>query len=405
MRVGSLFSGIGGLELALEAAGHRTVWTAEKDKWASRVLAERFPGIPNHGDLTVVDWTTVEPIDILAGGFPCQDISHAGKREGIHGERSGLWREYVRAIITFSPRWVFIENVAALRSRGLDVVLADLSALGFHAEWSTLRASDLGCPHRRDRLFLVSADASRERLTRRGSLGPNGWTEPPDSGRRTPGRGETPPDSERGGLRVEPGRSGGQGWPRPLWVGQSGETPPEDRRTRRARTNVDPGQATLWSETPPDSGDSTNDGERSRPEPLQGTSERLLPTPTVTQGRNATATRDGSRGGSRPYAEGNTLQDIAYAAAFGDYAPAIARWAAVTRPPPPPMVDGRLSAAFVEWMMGLPDGWTDIKIPKTQRLKMLGNAVVPQQGLAAWIGLGGPIDVTEFKTRKDGNHE
>lgn len=156
MRVGSLFSGIGGFDLAAQWMGWSTAWVSEIDPFACAVLAKHFPDAPNHGDITAIDFTTVEHVDMLVGGFPCQDISNAGKREGITGERSGLWKEYARAIRELRPRYVVVENVAALKSRGLDVVLGDLAQLGYDAEWCVFGADDVGAPHRRDRLWILA---------------------------------------------------------------------------------------------------------------------------------------------------------------------------------------------------------------------------------------------------------
>lgn len=167
MRIGSLFTGYGGLDAAaVEVFGGRVVWHCDNDPAAAALLAHHHPNIPNHGDVTTVDWTAVEPVDVLTGGFPCQDVSHAGKRKGITGERSGLWTHYAHAVRVLRPRHVFIENVAALAVRGLDTVLTDLAALGFDAEWATVRASDVGAAHRRERLFIVASnrdDLGRER--------------------------------------------------------------------------------------------------------------------------------------------------------------------------------------------------------------------------------------------------
>lgn len=156
LRVGSLFSGVGGFDLGLERAGMRVVWQSEIDRYASRVLARHWPGVPNHGDIRRIDFARVAPVDVLCGGFPCQDISHAGRGAGIDGPQSGLWSEYVRAIRDLRPRYAVVENVAALRGRGLDRVLGDLAALGYDAEWDCIPASAVGAPHRRDRLWLVA---------------------------------------------------------------------------------------------------------------------------------------------------------------------------------------------------------------------------------------------------------
>ena len=156
MKVGSLFAGIGGFDLGLERAGFEIAWQVEIDEWCRRVLAKHWPTVTRYGDIKTIDWGTVEPVDLLCGGFPCQDISLAGKGAGLAGERSGLWFEYAKAIEALTPRYVIIENVAALRSRGLDQVLGSLAALGFDAEWHCIPASAVGAPHRRDRVWLVA---------------------------------------------------------------------------------------------------------------------------------------------------------------------------------------------------------------------------------------------------------
>jgi DNA (cytosine-5)-methyltransferase 1 len=154
--VGSLFAGIGGFDLAARWMGWRTAWVSEIDPFACQVLAHHFPDAPNHGDITQIDFTTVEPVDILVGGFPCQDISNAGKQAGIEGARSGLWFHYARAIRELRPRYVVVENVAALTNRGLDRVLGSLAEIGYDAEWGCFGAADVGAPHKRDRLWLLA---------------------------------------------------------------------------------------------------------------------------------------------------------------------------------------------------------------------------------------------------------
>jgi len=156
MRVGSLFAGIGGFDLGLERAGFDIAWQVEIDPYCQRVLAKHWPTVQRYGDIRVIDWSAVEPVDLLCGGFPCQDISLAGKGAGLSGERSGLWFEYAKAIDALKPRYVLIENVSALRSRGLDQVLGSLAALGYDAEWHCIPASAVGAPHRRDRVWIVA---------------------------------------------------------------------------------------------------------------------------------------------------------------------------------------------------------------------------------------------------------
>lgn len=117
MRIGSLFSGIGGLELGLERAGlGHTVWQAEQDPDCRAWLSDHWPGVPCYHDVRDVG-ASAPPVDVLCGGFPCQDVSSAGKRAGLEGERSGLWREFDRAVGTLRPRWVVVENVNSGASR------------------------------------------------------------------------------------------------------------------------------------------------------------------------------------------------------------------------------------------------------------------------------------------------
>src|SRR5206468_2797104 len=159
-RIGSLCTGYGGLDLAVELVlGGELVWYAETDPHARTVLAARWAGVPNLGDIRTINWGTVEPVDVLTAGFPCQDISNAGKRAGITGEHSSLWAAVADAIRALHPPIIFVENVAALLRRGFDRVHADLAKIGYDTRWLCLRASDIGAAHRRDRLFLLAAPA------------------------------------------------------------------------------------------------------------------------------------------------------------------------------------------------------------------------------------------------------
>jgi len=156
LTIGSLFSGIGGFDLGLERAGMRVIWQSEIDPYASAVLRKHWPMVPNHGDIRAIHFPPVERCDVLCGGFPCQDISNAGERAGIDGCRSGLWAEFGRLVCELRPRYVLVENVAALLGRGLERVLGDLAALGYDAEWSVLSACRMGAPHMRERVFIVA---------------------------------------------------------------------------------------------------------------------------------------------------------------------------------------------------------------------------------------------------------
>ena len=169
MLVGSLFSGIGGFDLGLERAGMRIAWQCESDPFCRTVLAKHWPLTSCYWDVTKLSgYDLPHHTDVICGGFPCQDISIAGKGVGITGPRSGLWGEYARLIGEIRPRYVIVENVAALLARGLERVLGDLAALGYDAEWDCIPASAVGAPHRRDRIWIVAyPDSSRSQGHRR----------------------------------------------------------------------------------------------------------------------------------------------------------------------------------------------------------------------------------------------
>jgi DNA (cytosine-5)-methyltransferase 1 len=184
MKIGSLFSGYGGLDIAV--AKHynaKVVWHCEYDEAPSKILEHNYPGIPNYKDVTKVDFTQLEAVDILTGGFPCQDLSLAGKRAGLkEGTRSGLWSEFYRAIQELQPKKVIIENVRGLLSadadngmeysqedlailngrsplRAMGAVLGDLAELGnYEVKWQGVRASDAGAAHSRYRVFIIATN-------------------------------------------------------------------------------------------------------------------------------------------------------------------------------------------------------------------------------------------------------
>lgn len=171
LNVLSLFSGIGGLELGLEQAGMNTVGQVEINPWCRTVLEKHWPTIPRHDDVqTAITWWESEQrpdVDLICGGFPCQDISNAGARQGITGPKSSLWGAMASTIRHIRPRYVVIENVAALLVRGFDVVLTDLHELGFDAEWSVLSACAMGAPHTRERLFVLAYANDERQQARR----------------------------------------------------------------------------------------------------------------------------------------------------------------------------------------------------------------------------------------------
>ena len=161
LRTAELCAGYGGLSLAL--GDPHPAWVAETDPHASKVLARRFPCTPNLGDLTAIDWSSVSAVDVLMGGTPCQDLSTAGRRAGMSAEtRSGLWYHMFHAAKELSPNVVIWENVAGARTAragelpALGRVVTDLASLGYSVVWDSVRASDCGAPHRRERVFVLA---------------------------------------------------------------------------------------------------------------------------------------------------------------------------------------------------------------------------------------------------------
>lgn len=327
--IGSLFTGYGGLDMGVAMAvdpDARVAWTSDVEPGPCKLADVRWPDTPNLGDITQINWADVEPVDIICGGSPCQDLSLAGKRAGMAtGTRSGLWESMAAAIETIRPRLVVWENVQgalsarayspvehepgmlgtgtnepALRAAGR--VAGDLATLGYSTAWRVVRAADAGAPHQRARLFIIGHPHGQPWDVRR-----------PPTPRQTPGR-------------------------------------------RPQREPTGPGLGTL------------------------------MPTPQATY-----APRSSPGYGPNLHEAGANLTTT-----YGPYAPAITRWEQATgraAPPPtnPPRRKGgkpQLSARFVEWLMGLPDGHvTDLDLTRQQQLRMLGNGVVPQQAALAVLTL------------------
>jgi len=352
-KIGSLFSGVGGLDLGVQAViGGDVVWHVEFDAAPSKVLAHHWPDVPNYGDITAVDWSQVEPIDILTGGFPCQDVSLAGARAGMNDTtRSGLWAHYAHAISVLKPKLVVIENVRGLLSaaavgsmesdpwgmgdgqprsviNALGAVLGDLARLGYDTRRCGVFAADTGAPHSRFRLFIVAYPSGDE---------PERWRE-----------------------------SG-------LLAGASGTSESGEEKRERIRNAVsDSGSAAAYT---------------SRGGGHQGNYTSRLST---SQDNGASVSDERS---PRP---GSTE--------WGEYEPAVRRWEqvlgrAAPSPTNPDGTDGRhrLAPQFTEWMMGLPEGHvTDagIGLTRNQMLKALGNGVVPAQcALALRILLKGSYEL------------
>ena len=393
MKLGELFAGYGGLGMGVELALGQLerVWVSEFDPAPSRVLSHHWPGVPNLGDITQVDWSQVESVDILTGGFPCQDVSLAGARKGMgEGTRSGLWSEMARAIEALRPRLVVIENVRGLLSatagkahdadleycpicmgdgsgddlRAFGAVLGDLAELGFDAEWGMLKASDVGAPHGRARVFIVA------------------WPAVLDPGHDAGGTERAQQPADATGIVAETGRASvpaGLMLPTPT-AQYSGNTAQNHLRKKPGRTQVTDLRI-LVEEV------------------------GLLPTPRASRGASATETvemlptpKAGDAEFGTPLTSGRPPEKSTHLAgrlrhtAFGDYAPAVERWERVLgRKAPEPLATGvkggkQLNAAFVEWLMGLPQGHVtdpEIGLSRVQQLKALGNGVVPQQAATA----------------------
>ena len=282
MKIGSLCTGYGGLDMAVEAYFNaEMVWCAENDKYASKVIEARF-NKPNLNDIKTINWDEVEPIDILTAGYPCQPFSHAGQRKGTEDDRH-LWPYIIKAISKLRPKYVILENVRGHLSLGFKEVLGDLAQNGYYAKWRIVRASDVGAPHQRARLFIIAyanSDACQE--------------------------------SRRAYREIPTESTGFQRWQ------DIGQARCEHRCSCEVNCN-------------PDNQYQSHD-------------------------------RQVSELGGR----------------------FITRREMSMQTSPNTLVDGKLNAKFVEYMMGLPNGWvTDLDLSRAQQLKMLGNGVVPQQAYYA----------------------
>lgn len=383
VRVMSLFSGYGGLDLGFQMVcpGAETVYVSDIEEGPCRVLAARFPNAPNLGDITRIDWNALDPVDVILGGSPCQDLSQAGQRAGMKpGTRSGLWESMFHAIKTLRPRLVVWENVrGALNAgafslmesgtrhlggrpdgpvlRALGRVLGDLASIGYDAQWTTLRASDVGAAHPRARVFVVAypagdswwlqhgepRDASYNGCEGRGSEGVPAARETP--GWRAPaidrGRHRTPltllptplaPDGEKGG----PNQKGGKG----------------DLRLPSAALSLLP----TPKASDGDWGTPSTSGRPREKSTFLATQISLLLTPTSRDWKDTCIRREPHRP--------DDIDTLSRALTdFGQYGPAVARWEHVMgRPAPAPSIPSpttgspQLSHHFTEWLMGL-DGW------------------------------------------------
>ena len=401
LTVGGMFAGYGGLELALQSVlDVHPAWFAEFDDAPSKILAHHWPDVPNLGDVTKINWSTVTPVDILTGGSPCQDVSSAGKRTGMRpGTRSGLWASMCDAIDILRPSLVIWENVRGALSapassasdlvdgpgpmgdrdgghlRALGRVLGDLADVVYDAVWTGLRAADVGAPHGRFRIFVLAwpaADTDRVGLewagrARDGRVGPAYGDQPALTLLPTPvvndmGAGKDP-NAWTASMQAKHGNGNGHGASLAIEALRMLPTP----------------RATDGTKGGPNQRGSS--GDLMLPSAVQ-----LLPTPTAMDSKAS----GGAVGASDVTLTDATTRGESRGIDFGAYAPAIARWKAITRPAPSPTEPTgkggaqRLSPRFVEWMQGLADSWvTGVDISRNDQLKALGNGVVPQQGAAA----------------------
>jgi DNA (cytosine-5)-methyltransferase 1 len=164
---GSLFAGIGGFDRGFELAGMICKWQVEIDDYATKVLKKHWPQVHRERDIRECGKHNLESVDVICGGFPCQDISYAGHGAGLDGARSGLFFEAIRLVCELRPRFVVLENVAALLTRGMDRVLGTLAEIGYDAEWHCIPAAAVGAPHLRNRIFIVAYTGRQLRSTRR----------------------------------------------------------------------------------------------------------------------------------------------------------------------------------------------------------------------------------------------
>lgn len=373
MRIGSLFSGYGGLDMAVEAVfpDARPAWFCEWDDAPSRILAHHWPDVPNLRDVTVVGWSAVEPVDIITGGYPCQPFSAAGRRKGTDDERH-LWPYVREAVRVLRPRYVVLENVAGHRSLGFDRVLGDMAEDGMHVRWTSVRASDIGAPHHRERLFILAEFPDSEGARR-------GVRDAANVG--APDREVDASADDRGASLPYASRAA---------VGQhAGGASTEEAGTDSGDGLSDRGGERIDAVGRCDSADPSDDGcER-------GGNARYRGTGSADNGdfRVPHAERSGWDGREvqldRPsvIAAGNGSGTVGVE--WGAYAPAVRRWERLTRPAPAPTEPNtkgkpRLNAEFAEWMMGLPAGHvTGVGLPRTAQLKAIGNGVCPQQAAAA----------------------
>lgn len=427
MKVGSLFTGYGGLDMAVQNFyGGELAWYSEIDKHANTILAAHYPQVPNLGDIKTINWDDVPPVDILTGGYPCQPFSSAGARKGKDDERH-LW-PYVRdAITALRPVVTVLENVDGHRSLGFADVLADIAGMGMSARWGVIRAAEAGAPHGRKRIFIVaySDDARRgehrrtlaiksqfpsaqyvsditanadgdghgQQLHTGGMASVEGAAAGGASERQRP-RGEsdaggdlaTGDASLSNGQHVIKTQRPTRNRHRPIDAGGDLPAADADSAGGEARRNTGPDSQFIRAQ-PLGSASPAADAESHAGWVSDGDRE---PAADANGDRRGKARRTAKAQADRSSGADSGCHRISAGVEWGQYGPAISRWEQVSgRPAPEPTIPGatgrpRLSPIFVEWMMGLPAGHvTGFGLRPSACLKILGNGVVPQQAALA----------------------
>lgn len=370
MKVLDLFSGIGGFSLGLECAGWETVAFCEIEPSCHNVLSKYWPDVPIFEDVTKLSATDIaSSVDVICGGFPCQDISVAGKKKGITGNRSGLWKEYLRLINEIRPKYAIIENVANLRSHGLITVLQDLWQIGYNAQWHCISASALGAPHQRDRIWII-AYPDRQRC----ECGRDNWEERPVQN-----------DQKRYDSKIHQERSqrqSGSGQICEILANANGES--------KSGLPIGAQEKFSLSGNNGQAGDMA-DSHSSRKVGITGTD---CTAPQKCRGRriNAGGSRADDRGddksssheelantnceGLQGYRQAGCFSQILTQEAVGMFRGTRGNQWWGLEPDIPRLADGKLNPDWVEWLMGFPIGWTE-GLKRKQRLVGLGNALVP----------------------------
>jgi len=364
VKLGSLCSGYGGLDLAIESIFNvELAWYSEYDKNPSKIMEKNYPGITNHKDLTKIKWEQIEQVDILSAGYPCQPFSQAGQRKGTDDPRH-LWPYIANAIRILRPGLVVLENVRGHLSLGFNHVLQDLATIGYAAQWQIVQASDIGAPHQRSRLFVIAYLESARWWTQQDSREPSNSQAADGLGAVA----EPNPSITTNSNYKQPVRDLQESW--------GGSIARTDLCMSESRAETTPNTTSARSSR------SSNQTSKTQTQSKGLSFESLV---SSTPNTNSQAHEQPQRADRAIPSQGSEIINGSDRQIdWGRYQDAITNWERLTRLSPEPITDGRLEPRFVEWMMGLPAGWvTDTEITENSKLKALGNGVVPQQAAYA----------------------